>query len=201
MFALLVTATVIAVVCAIIPSVWAARAGVLVALVGAWVAVFMAWRQIDVVRQMHFAELKEMRHSAAEQEKRHHAESMEMIDTFSHRVAAISRTLADTRAKLDRAEGELSTLRGDKAALQYKVVAGNKKVASLEMRIAELETELDTMLADGRSGKVTPLRTVTEAGVPTAEEIWAKGNDATIADLSRVAFPDLSEEPDERRQA
>ena len=65
--------------------------------------------------------LKELRHAASEQEKRHHAESMEMIDTFSRRVGSISKTLADTRAKLDRAESELSTLRGDKAALQYKV--------------------------------------------------------------------------------
>ncbi|NDU78646.1 cell division topological specificity factor MinE, partial [Actinomadura sp. DSM 109109] len=39
-------------------------------------------------------------------------------------------------------------------------------------------------------------------GVPTAEEIWERGNDATIADLSRVAFPRLSEGTREtRRQA
>ena len=70
------------------------------------------------------------------------------------------------------------------------------------MRIAELETELDALLADGRSGCLATLRTVTDAGVPTAEEIWERGNDATIADLSRVAFPRLSDEPSEaRRQA
>ena len=83
-----------------------------------------------------------------------------------------------------------------------QVTAGNKKVASLEMRITELETELDALLADGRSGRLTTLRTVTDAGVPTAEEIWERGNDATIADLSRVAFPRLSEGTREtRRQA
>ncbi|MCP6335766.1 hypothetical protein NL449_27495, partial [Klebsiella pneumoniae] len=76
-----------------------------------------AWRQVDAIRRMHFDTLKELRHAASEQEKRHHAESMEMIDTFSRRVGSISKTLADTRAKLDRAESELSTLRGDKAAL------------------------------------------------------------------------------------
>ena len=149
--AILIVATVVAVVCGVIPSIWVVRAGVLVALVGAWVSVFMAWRQVDAIRHMHFDALKELRHAASEQEKRHHAESMEMIDTFSRRVGSISKTLADTRAKLDRAENELSTLRGDKAALQYKVTAGNKKVTSLEMRITELETELDALLADGRS--------------------------------------------------
>jgi len=86
--------------------------------------------------------------------------------------------------------------------LQYKVTAGNKKVTSLEMRITELETELDALLADGRSGRLATLRTVTDAGVPTAEEIWGDGNDATIADLSRVVFPRLSNESREaRRQA
>lgn len=154
--ALLIVATIVAAVCGVVPSIWAVRAGVLVALVGAWISVFMAWRQVDAIRRMHFDTLKELRHAASEQEKRHHAESMEMIDTFSRRVGSISKTLADTRAKLDRAESELSTLRGDKAALQYKVTAGNKKVASLEMRITELETELDALLADGRSGRLTP---------------------------------------------
>ena len=200
--AILIVATVVAVVCGVIPSIWVVRAGVLVALVGAWVSVFMAWRQVDAIRHMHFDALKELRHAASEQEKRHHAESMEMIDTFSRRVGSISKTLADTRAKLDRAENELSTLRGDKAALQYKVTAFNKKVTSLEMRITELETELDALLADGRSGRLATLRTVTDAGVPTAEEIWGDGNDATIADLSRVVFPRLSNESREaRRQA
>lgn len=200
--ALLIVATIVAAVCGVVPSIWAVRAGVLVALVGAWISVFMAWRQVDAIRRMHFDTLKDLRHATSEQEKRHHAESMEMIDTFSRRVGSISKTLADTRAKLDRAESELSTLRGDKAALQYKVTAGNKKVASLEMRITELETELDALLADGRSGRLTTLRTVTDAGVPTAEEIWERGNDATIADLSRVAFPRLSEGTREtRRQA
>ncbi|MDO4412769.1 cell division topological specificity factor MinE [Cutibacterium sp.] len=199
---ILIVATVVAIACGVIPSIWAARAGVLVALVGAWVSVFMAWRQVDAMRRMHYDALKELRHAASEQEKRHHAESMEMIDTFSRRVGSISKALADTRAKLDRAETELSTLRGDKAALQYKVTAGNKKVTSLEMHIAELETELDTLLAEGRSGRLGALRTVTDAGVPTADEIWERGNDATIADLSRVAFPRLSEETRvTRRQA
>ena len=162
----------------------------------------MAWRKVDAIRQMHYDAIKELRHAASEQEKRHHAESMEMIDTFSRRVGSISKTLADTRAKLDRAESELSTLRGDKAALQYKVTVGNKRVASLEMRITELETELDALLADGRSGRLGTLRTVTDAGVPTADEIWERGNDATIADLSRVAFPRLSDETRvARRQA
>lgn len=199
---ILIAATVVAIACGLIPSIWAVRAGVLVALVGAWVSVFMAWRQVDAIRQMHYDTIKELRHAASEQEKRHHAESMEMIDTFSRRVGSISKTLADTRAKLDHTESELSTLRGDKAALQYKVTVGNKRVASLEMRITELETELDALLADGRSGRLGTLRTVTDAGVPTADEIWERGNDATIADLSRVAFPRLSDETRvARRQA
>ena len=45
-------------------------------------------------------------------------------------------------------------------------------------------------------------RTVTDAGVPTAGDIWTASNDSTIVDLSRVAFPNLDEdELAERRQA
>lgn len=124
-----------------------------------------------------------------------------MIDTFANRVGMLSKTLSDARTKLDRAENELSTLRGDKAALQYKVAAGNKKINSLESRIAELETELAGVLADAEQGQVVdlPARTVADAGVPSAEDIWENGNDSTIVDLSRVAFPEISH--DERRHA
>lgn len=199
--AMLIVCTVLAIGCAVIPSVWAARAGVLVALVVAWVSVLMAWRQVENLRISHLSELKAMRQSAVEQEQRHHKESMDMIDTFANRVGMLSKTLSDTRSKLDRAENELSTLRGDKAALQYKVAAGNKKVNSLEARIAELETELAGVLADAEQGQLVDLpgHTVADAGVPSAEDIWENGNDSTIVDLSRVAFPEASK--DERKHA
>lgn len=197
--AILIATTVIAVACAVVPSVWASRAGVLVALVGAWISVFMAWREVDALRAAHFAELKAVRHSASEQERRHHAESMEMIDTFSQRVGALSQTLAQTRAKLDRAENELSTLRGDKAALQYKVSAGNKKVNLLEARVAELETELERVLTEARAGELVAMPEK-GAALPDASQIWEGGNDSTIVDLSRVAFP-TAEEIEHRRQA
>lgn len=199
--AALIACTVLAVGCAIIPSVWAARAGVLVALVVAWVSVLMAWREVETLRMSHLAELKAVRQSAVEAEQRYHKESMDMIDTFANRVGLLSKTLSDTRAKLDRAENELSTLRGDKAALQYKVAAGNKKINGLESRIAELETELAGVLADAERGQLVDLpgRTLVDAGVPDAKDIWENGNDSTIVDLSRVAFPTV--EQDERRHA
>ncbi len=198
---MLIVCTVLEVACAVIPSIWATRAGVLVALVMAWVSVLMSWREVESLRTAHLTELKVVRQAAVEQEKRHHKESMDMIDTFANRVGMLSKTLADTRGKLDRAENELSTLRGDKAALQYKVAAGNKKVNALESRIAELETELAGVLADAESGRLVdmPGRTVADAGVPSAEEIWENGNDSTIVDLSRVSFPEPAQ--DERKHA
>lgn len=173
----------------------------LVALVVAWVSVLMAWREVETLRMSHLAELKAVRQSAVEAEQRYHKESMDMIDTFANRVGLLSKTLSDTRAKLDRAENELSTLRGDKAALQYKVAAGNKKINGLESRIAELETELAGVLADAERGQLVDLpgRTLVDAGVPDAKDIWENGNDSTIVDLSRVAFPTV--EQDERRHA
>ncbi len=196
---LLIAASVVAVVCAVLPSVWAVRAGVVVALAAAWVSVIMAWREVEAVRTAHFAEMRRMRRDAADAERRHHEESMDMIDTFAQRVGAISKTLTQTRAKLDRAENELSTLRGDKAALQYKVSAGNKKVNELEARIAELETELQSVLSEAREGRLVSLTRTGSETVPSAEEIWAKGNDTTIVDLSRVAFPVIDAAPERRK--
>lgn len=114
-----------------------------------------------------------------------------MIDTFANRVGILSKSLSDTRGKLDRAENELSTLRGDKAALQYKVAAGNKKVNALESRVAELETELAGILADAEAGRVVDLpgHTLADAGVPSAGEIWETGSVPTVVDMSRVDFP------------
>lgn len=189
--AMLIVCTVLAVACAVIPSIWAARAGVLVALVMAWVSVLMAWREMESIRTAHLAELKAVRQASVKEEQRHHKESMDMIDTFANRVGILSKSLSDTRGKLDRAENELSTLRGDKAALQYKVAAGNKKVNALESRVAELETELAGILADAEAGRVVDLpgRTLADAGVPSAGEIWETGSVPTVVDMSRVDFP------------
>ena len=197
---LLIVATVVAVACAVFPSVWMARVGTLIALVAAWVSTDLALREVNSLREAHFVELRDMRHQSAEMERRHHAESMEMIDTFAQRVGALSETLATTRSKLDRAENEMMTLRGDKAALQYKVAEGNKRVRELQERIVALETQLDTEMAKAFEG--SHARTVTDAGVPTAGDIWPASNDSTIVDLSRVAFPNLDEDDvAERRQA
>ncbi|WP_245569932.1 cell division topological specificity factor MinE [Acidipropionibacterium thoenii] len=199
---MLIVCTVLAVACAVIPSIWVARAGVLVALVMAWVSVLMAWREVENLRISHLAEMKAIRQASMAEEQRHHKESMEMIDTFANRVGVLAKTISDTRGKLDRAENELSTLRGDKAALQYKVAAGNKKVNALESRVAELETELAGVLADAEAGRLAdiPGRTVADAGVPNAEDIWDFGNAPTVVDLSRVTFPDV-DALDQRKHA
>lgn len=199
---MLIVCTAVAVACAVVPNVWIVRAGVLVALVMAWVSVLMSWREVENLRTAQFAELKAMRQASVKEEQRHHKESMEMIDTFANRVGILSKSLADSRGKLDRAENELATLRGDKAALQYKVAAGNKKVNALESRIAELETELAGVLADAEAGRLADLpgRTVADVGVPSAEEIWGAGNVPTVVDLSRVSFPD-EDVLDERKHA
>ncbi|MBS5254622.1 MAG: cell division topological specificity factor MinE, partial [Cutibacterium granulosum] len=82
----------------------------------------------------------------------------------------------------------------------YKVAEGNKRVRELQERIVALETQLDTEMAKAFEG--SHARTVTDAGVPTAGDIWTASNDSTIVDLSRVAFPNPDEDDvAERRQA
>ena len=65
MLILLIVATVVAVACAVFPSVWMARVGTLIALAAAWVSTDLALREVNSLREAHFVELRDMRHQSA----------------------------------------------------------------------------------------------------------------------------------------
>lgn len=202
----MVVVTVIGLVCAFGP-IWMVRAGLFVSILGAGASVWFAFREISRLEVLHRTELKAARDAAALAARAHHAESMDMIDTFTARYKAHSEQLAKLRAELTNRQQELSTLRGNLVSVRAESSRRADRITELEheleSRMIEIEAlEQYTALTDA-SAEVVNLprryapRTVGERGIPTAAELWSDGNHPTVVDLAQLKLPVF----EERKQA
>lgn len=201
--AVLVAGGIAALACAF-GSIWVVRVGVVLALVAATVALAFSFSEIRRLNEAHRLELRAMRRSASEAAAKHHAESMELIETFRARYAAHAEQVGDLRAELAATQTELSTVRGNLVSARAEAASKTQQVVALEAAIAEHETELAVLTEQLRAletpeveGEVVtiPQRAISRkalaAKLPTAAELWSNGDHPTSFTMESVDFAAL----------
>lgn len=162
-------------------SIWVVRAGVVVAVVMAAVALYVALARVKSLREEHAVQLRrevELRMAAAD---RHHADSVAMIERFDARVENLNTVIAQLRARLAAALGELSTMRGNAAFLRAEVAERQAQVEALTARIAELEA--------AQESKIIELPDIS----PSADDIWGTDEHPTMVDLRQLRLDEVEE--------
>ncbi len=208
---ILVAGSVLAVAAAFGP-VWVARGGVLLAVLAAIFATVASWRELRAERRRHAAETlaASQAHGRALRDERQHNQAVLQVvtDRNTRAVGEIERqyvVIAGLRT-------EISTLRGDKAALAARVAERDRTIAGLHHTVRTREAELAALADDshraggaddGDSAQVhaMPRRVLVETpgrdgrpGVPSAEDLWDDGSHPTVVDLAVIDLS-LVEEP------
>ena len=163
--------------------VWVVRAGAVLAVAMAFAAVFVAWGELHRERAEHQAEVRRQIALRKEQAKKHHDDSVEMIERFNGRAEKLQQVIESLRRQLGAANSELSSMRGNAVWLRSEVAERQARVDALETRIAELEAELEESIAEATEN-------VVELPLPVAapaEDLWEADEDPTMVDLGRMA--------------
>lgn len=156
--------------------VWAARAGVVVAIIMAFAAVFVVLRELSAERARHTAEIRHEVSLRAQQAARHHAESVAMMDRYNARAENLRAVIAKLRGQLAAARSELSSMRGNAVWLRGEVAERQARIEALEKRISELEAE--------ETGNIVAIPVASLQ--PSIKDIWGEDEHPTIVDLTKL---------------
>lgn len=186
-----VVGTVLSVAAAFGP-VWLVRIGLVVAIAAAIIATVLAWREVRADRHRHAAALlaTNRAHGAALRMER--AQNSAVLQVVTERNVAATAEITRQQTVIAQLRGEVSSLKGDRAALTAEVARRQELIASLEetvrVREAQLqalnegeEAEVHTMPRRGRVDGVLPAQAGAEA-----EEMWTDGTHPTVVDLAVI---------------
>lgn len=179
-------------VASLLGSVWVVRAGVVVAIAMAFAAVAAAWRQLEIERASHRAEVREQVAVRVALAERHHAEQVAMIDRFTARSENLKEIIAQLRRQLALATAELSSMRGNAVWLRAEVAERQAHIDELVSRIAMLESEHSEKLV------LLPRRGSAVGVQPSTEDIWDADEHPTMVDLAKLQLDGI---PELRREA
>lgn len=121
---------------------WVVRGGVVIAIAMAFAAFYFTTRELRRAREQHRQEMREQLEIRRADLRRHHAESMAMMDRYGARIAASRSTIAELKRQVDAANAELSTLRGNAVLLRSEVAVRQARIKQLEAAIVQLESQL-----------------------------------------------------------
>lgn len=189
--------TVLAIAAAFGP-IWVVRAGIAIAIIAAFLAVRFAWKELGQAR-------KEAGRHSLEQLQAHNV----LLTTERERTGQVLQTLRDENTKSDEKvsklvvtigdlRSELSTLKGDKAALKVDLIERDHRIKRLRTELDEALAELAVLKNADGDADVVAIRPKSEVAdwdaLPSAEDLWAAGNHPTVVDLQKLANPALAEE-------
>lgn len=163
--------------------IWLVRAGVVVAVLMASAALYVAFGQVRRLREEHALELKREHELRSALSKRHHSDSVAMIDRFNARAQNLQTVIDQLRSQLGTARAELSSMRGNAAWLRAEVAERQGRIAELEARITELEAE--------HTSNIVEMPEPTDNVFPSIEQIWGDDEHPTMVDLRRVNIDEL----------
>jgi hypothetical protein len=208
---ILVVGSVLAVAAAF-GSLWVVRGGVVLAVLAAVFATTVTWRELTRERRRHAAETlaaSRAHGQALRDERSHNQQVLQVVtDRNSRAVAEIERqhvVIAGMRT-------EISTLRGDKAALTATLAQRDRTIGSLRDTVRTQEAELLALTADDEEAEGTdsasvhamPRRVLLEerpASGPDAAELWDDGSHPTVVDMAAIDVPVLPNYEEDRRLA
>lgn len=190
--AVLIAASVVAVACAFGP-IWIVRLGVVLAVLGAVGSVWFAFTEMSRMEVLHRTELKAERMARAAADRAHHAESMELINTFKTRYLAHATQVDDLRGSMAGLQQELSTVRGNLVSARAESIAKAQTIAELQATLAELRVRLEhaeALAADESEVVTLPSRGIARKTLaeklPTAAELWTNGEHPTSVDFEAL---------------
>lgn len=121
---------------------WLVRAGVVLAVTAALVSCLLAWRELELERRRHAADLRAVArahgHHLAEQ--RRHAAAV--LDTQTGRLRAVTALAATRQRAIDRLEREVARLRTANGMLTRDRNLRDRRIAELREALREREAEL-----------------------------------------------------------
>ncbi|MGJ6979850.1 hypothetical protein ACSDQ9_04870 [Aestuariimicrobium soli] len=197
--AVLIAASVVAVACAFGP-IWIVRLGLVLAVLGAVGSVWFAFRELARMDVVHRTELKAERLARTTADRAHHAESMELINTFKTRYLAHATQVDDLRGTMAGLQQELSTVRGNLVSARAEAIAKAQTIADLQASLAEREAVLvelqqrlehaEALAADESEVVTLPSRGIARKTLaeklPTAAELWTNGEHPTSVDFDAL---------------
>lgn len=149
-----------------IGGVWLARTGILVSVAAGSLALLIAFRLLRESRLAAVQASVDAAQAAALAERRHHHESMGIIERFTRRVTelraqidTLSAELSDARAQLAERDLLVSSLRSTQESLLTNAADMRNRVVALEEQLALRELELREVLDHGTVADILALPT------------------------------------------
>ncbi len=180
---MLVVGTVLSVAAAFGP-VWVVRGGVLVAIAAAVATSALAWREVRADRRDHAAAMLAASLAHGESlriERSHNSVVLQVVtDRFVTALAEITRQ----QTAIAQLHGEISSLKGDRAALTAEITRRAAVITELRATVATRESELECAIAAAEAA---------EAAVQAAAR--AAEDDAEVHTMPRRVLTDGDDQP------
>lgn len=198
----LIVGIVLAVAAAFGP-IWVVRAGIAVLIVAAILAVRFAWKELSQERRENGLKSLDQLHAHGAQLSAERARNREVLDVLKQAGEENDQKMVELQVRIGQLRTELSSLRGDHAALQAEAIANDHRIKRLTADLAEREAELRTLRGMEDAAEVVAMPRYAEKAdwdaLPTAEDLWSDGNHPTVVDLQKLVFPGEADEV--RKQA
>ena len=193
---MLVGGTIISVVAAFGP-VWAVRTGVVVAVAAAVIATLLAWREVRADRRRHAAAMLASTRAHGETLRAERAHNSGVLSVVTERNVAARGEITRQQTVIAQLRGEVSSLKGDRAALSAEITRRQEVIASLQDTVRARDAELAALIdnradrdgdaAEGADVHAMPRRVLVDAdaepGGESPAEIWTDGTHPTVVDL------------------
>lgn len=178
--------------------IWLVRAGVAVVVIAAVIAVRLAWKEMAAERTE--AGLKSLDQLLVhnKQLSAERTRNSEVLDALRHHNEDNDHKVVELQVRIGQLRTELSSLRGDNAALQADVIERDHRIKRLTTDLAAREAELKTLTGTEDDAQVLAMPLPAEQpdwdALPSAEDLWSDGNHPTVVDLQALVFPPAEEE-------
>lgn len=173
--------------------IWVVRAGIALALLAGIFAVRFAWLETRKERTEHGQQILGQARAHSEQLTTERQRNSEIVDVLRRASEDSVEEVVQLQIRIGKLRTELSSLRGDNAALQADVVARDREIRRLTTDLESREEELRALKSMAEDAEVLAMPRYAEKAdwdaLPTAEDLWADGNYPTVVDLQKLAFP------------
>jgi len=179
--------------------VWVVRIGVVVAVAAAVAATLLAWREVRADRRRHAAAMLASARAHGETLRVERAHNSAVLQVVTERNVAALGEITRQQTVIAQLRGEVSSLKGDRAALSAEITRRQEVIASLQDTVRAREAELAALLdvensengavdeAEGAHVHAMPRRVLVdqdgEPGSAPSDELWTDGTHPTVVDL------------------
>lgn len=178
--------------------VWAVRLGVGVALAAAVTATVLAWREVRADRRRHAAAMLASSRAHGATLRIERAQHSGVLQVVTERNVQAMAEITRQQTVIAQLHGEVSSLKGDRAALTAEVSRRHALITTLQEAIRAREAELQAVLSDGDEAEVHAMPRRVRVEFETADasdDLWTDGTHPTVVDLDLTGIDYTAGEP------